>query len=384
MSAGSRLAVVFPRQLEPIHMDKDVGLIPEGLRRRGWEVELHCTGASAHDWPVPVEVAPEAELRDPARWRGRSLQAAVVYTYVVYPEVAEAVRAAGVARVVGKGDTEGRVDPRLHPRSTLVETLLRPGTPRERVLAAASWAARVGPLHRGRMRAVQRTVAASHAFVVETEPARRQLAEALTRRGAAELAGRLHTLINPVAPVFTRGEVAAEREPLVVAVGRWDDPQKNAPRLARALREFLAARPEYRAHVVGAGAEARFERGPRLSVTRHVEQGELRPLLARARIVASSSRWESFSLVSHEGLACGCSVVGPPLAPFVGATELGPYGTLATERGPAGLAAALTAEAGAWDRGERDPRAIAERWRGLLDVDAVAERLDALLVHPSA
>ena len=51
----SRVAVVFPFALEAGHLGKDLFLIPEGLRRRGVDVELHCpTAQPGVDWPLQV------------------------------------------------------------------------------------------------------------------------------------------------------------------------------------------------------------------------------------------------------------------------------------------------------------------------------------------
>jgi glycosyltransferase involved in cell wall biosynthesis len=379
MNAVPRLAVVFPLPLEPVHMLKDVGLIPEGLHRRGWDVEMHCTDAALRHWSFPVHAASLSELADPAHWAGRGLDAAIAVTFMTHGSVLRALRSAGM-RVVGKGDTDGLLSPRLETRETLRETLWHRGGPAWRARALANWLARAGPLHRSQVRSVEDAVGNADAFVLETDPARRRVARLLERYGDAALAGRLRTVINPVAPAFTRGEVAVERAPLVVAVGRWDDPQKNPRLMARALRLFLDAHPAYRAEVIGADAERRF-RGSHeeLAARSHVEQAELARLLARARIVVSSSRFESFALASHEGLASGCSVVGPRLAPFVQAVERGPFGTLQGARGARGLADALATEAGAWESGARDSAAIAAHWRPLLDVDAVAERYEELL-----
>jgi hypothetical protein len=380
MSSRPRLAVVFPLPLQRVHLGKDVGLIPEGLRHRGWDTELHCVAAKGDDWPLPVHVASLDALATPSYWDGRGLVGAVVFTFIAHGDVAHAVRSAGV-RTVGKGDTDGLVSPRMFPRETLRETLWHRGGPVWRARSIASWIARAGPLHGAQVRAVQRAIASPDAFVVETEPARRRIVYVLERNGAPELADRVHTVLNPVRPVFTDSEVMPERDRLVVAVGRWDDPQKNARLLASALRNFLAQHADHRAHVIGAAADTRFRDRceGRLTATPHMDQGELAALLGRARIMVSGSRWESSSLAGLEALASGCTVVGPPLAPFLHAVELGPFGTVQTAGGARGLAAALAHEAMAWDAGERDAIECAAFWRSLLRIDSVAARFEALL-----
>ena len=372
-----RFASVFVEPLRALHRDKDVGLIPIGLQERGWDVELHAPAGDRSPWPYPVHAASLQELGSPGYWDGRDLDAVLVWSRLRHEAIKRAVRSAGAPVVVVKADTDGLLSARLRPRETFV-VAARARTPRMRPLQVADWLARAGPLHRRELARVAQGVAAADAVVVESDRARDRVAGILDRGGRPDLAGRLHVIPGPVAPGFTRGDVPPERERLVVAVGRWEDPQKNAPLLARALRRFLSAHPEWRAHVVGPDAPKRF-RDPGMVSASHVPHEELAALLRRARIVASSSRWESFSLAVHEGLASGCSFAATPLAPFEHAVARGPFGTLATGRGPAALAAALATEAGAWEAGARDAASIARFWRGVLDLDGVAERFETLL-----
>jgi glycosyltransferase involved in cell wall biosynthesis len=187
----------------------------------------------------------------------------------------------------------------------------------------------------------------------------------------------VHVVGNPVAEVYTQADLPAGREKLVVAVGRWDLAAKDAPLLAKALDRFLAERPDHRAVIVGSGGEGRF--GATVERVGHLSQTELAPLLARARIVVTSSRWESYSLSSHEGLAMGCTVVGPVLQPLRDIVAAGDFGTTATRRDAAGLASALSYEAAAWDAGRRDPLATAGYWRPRLAIGAVGRRYADLL-----
>ena len=361
-------------------MGKDPGLIPLGLRERGWEVELHAPAVPPGDWPIPLHAAPLRDLADSSYWAGRDLDAAIVTTFLAQAAIPSALREAGV-RVIGKGDTQGLLSPRVFPRESLVEAVWHGGGPVYRARSLASWILRAGPLHGAQLRTLRAAVESAEASTVETDLARRRVVHLLERGGAPELAARVHTVLTPVRPAFTRGQVPLERERLVVAIGRWDDPLKNAGLMARALRRFLEAHSDHRAAVVGTAAARRFRdrSDGRIAVVEHLDEDGLVALLRRARIVAASSRVESFSLAAHEGLASGCSVAAPRLAPFAQMAAHGPYATLTAGRGPAALADAIAAEARAWEAGERDPAAIAGHWRLLLDIDRVAARYEELL-----
>jgi glycosyltransferase involved in cell wall biosynthesis len=376
-----RVAVVFPFPLEASHLGKDLFLIPEGLRRLGFEVELHCPEAERDvAWPLPVHTAGPSRLQRPEQYAGRGLSGAVVFSFLRYPQLLAAVRDAGLT-VVAKGDTTGQTVARAHPRATLTHARFDQPTLPRRAVSLAQWLARIGPLAGRDARLLQRALRLADATVVETQAARDAVEAALARAGAGRLAARLHVIGNPVAAAYTRASVSSERERLVVAVGRWDLAAKDAPLLARALDRFLAERPDHRVVIVGRGGKGRF--GAAVEQVGYLAQEDLVRLLARARIVVTSSHWESYSLSSHEGLAMGCTVVGPVLQPLRDIVSAGSFGTTATRRDAAGLAAALSREAAAWDAGRRDPLATAGFWRPRLAIDAVGRRYADLLASES-
>jgi glycosyltransferase involved in cell wall biosynthesis len=375
-----RIAVVFPLPLLRPHLGKDLFLIPQGLQRLGFEAELHCPVASGGEWPLPVVEAGADALLDPGYWRGRGLDGAIVFSFLRHARLLAAVRAAGV-RVVAKADTTGQVIARRHPRPTLEYAFFDPPTLRRSVVSVAYWLARVGPLHRREAMELVRAMRTADATVVETQAALEATVYVLERAGAASVAKRIVVVPNPVGDAFVGAPVPVERERLVVAVGSWNLRVKDARLLVGALERFLAERADYRAVVVGPGGERSIggRAADRIDYVGQVSQAELVPVLGRACMVVTSSRWESFSLSSHEGLALGCTVVGPQLAPLGDILELGPYGTISERRDAAGLARALATEAIAWDRGERDPVAGAAFWRRRLAVGVVAERIAGLL-----
>jgi glycosyltransferase involved in cell wall biosynthesis len=374
---SERVAIVFPFPLLPTHRGKDLFLIPEGLRRLGYEVELHCPDAHPGvDWPLPVRVAGAKGLEHSAQYAGRDLSAAIVFSFLRFPRLLAAARDAGLG-VVAKGDTTGQSVARAHPRATLVHALYNQPTIPLRAVAVAQWLARVGPLAGRDARELRRVLDIARVTVVETEAARNAVYATLARSGFAGLGERLRVITNPVADPFTHAAVPSMREKLIVAVGRWDLAAKDTPLLSRTLDRFLARHPDHRALIVGDGSDHAF--GARVERVGRLPQEEIVPLLGRARIVVTSSRWESFSLSSHEGLAMGCTVVGPALQPLRDVVAAGHYGTLAGRRDAATLADALGREAAAWENGSRDPVAIARFWRPRLEVDAVARAFSDLL-----
>jgi glycosyltransferase involved in cell wall biosynthesis len=361
-----RLAVVFPLPLERGHLGKDLTVIPEALG-----ATLHAPAAADIAWPVPVVAGHSAEWAKPEYWRDQRLDGAIVFSFLQHSALIAALHDAGV-RVVAKADTTGHAIARDHPRPRLVSALHDQDRLSRRAAAIVSWAARIGPLHRAELAELVRVVGTADHTTIETEPALQAVRASLRRHGHPELAERVSVVPNPIRDPFLRAPLDEPREKLVVAIGRWQLRVKDAPLLHASLTRFLAQRPDYRAVVIGEGAAP----GERIEIATNAD---IPALLSRARVVLTTSRWESFSLVCHEGLACGCSITGPPINPVLDVAGRGPFGTVAADRSPNAVAAALSAEAAAWDAGERDPGAIAAYWRERLAPSAVAARFEALL-----
>ncbi|CAN7259505.1 glycosyltransferase [Phenylobacterium sp. LjRoot219] len=178
---------------------------------------------------------------------------------------------------------------------------------------------------------------------------------------AARRQGRVAVLPNGVNAERVRARAAAPvaeaaappGPPLIAAVGRLH-PQKNYPALLQALAVCRAEGRELQAVIIGQGtARQRTELqrlARRLGVADLVRfTGELDnpfPLVRRASVFALLSLWEGNPNSLLEALACGTPVVAARSAGA--ATEIlggGAFGRLVDPADPAGIAAALIAQA---------------------------------------
>jgi glycosyltransferase involved in cell wall biosynthesis len=219
---------------------------------------------------------------------------------------------------------------------------------------------------------------ASDAVVFGHGQGRRNFRRFLARSGVPELGERLAVVPFAIGASFLDCPVPVAKDDLVVAIGRWDDPQKHPARLAAALARFLAGRAGTEVVVFGRGSE-RFapvaRRFPALSIAGVQPQDAVARALARARSIVFSSRWEGSPHAALEALALGATLVGPPIASLASWTEDGRYGTVARSRRASSLARALSGELAAWDEGTREPREIARQWRARLAPEVVCRRL---------
>jgi glycosyltransferase involved in cell wall biosynthesis len=176
-----------------------------------------------------------------------------------------------------------------------------PGLPRWRRVAAE---ASVPLLAR-----LERQVLERAAVVYATSAASR----AEVAAAAGRTAGDVPVLPIPIdTEAFVPADDATWREalgrPVIVFVGRADDPRKNLPLLLDAFEAIRAERPEARLLLVGASPAAATP--PGVEVTGIVE--DVARHLRRAAIFALPSRQEGFGIAAAEALAAGLPVVSTP------------------------------------------------------------------------
>lgn len=357
-----------------------------GLRALGHEPVLVATRASGEGFAGPLHLADdEASLRSVSFWREVGADAAILVTWHRMSDLLAAIREAGT-RVVSIADSDGRIGTLRHPRYRLERLLVACDGWAARGRAVRFWLGEVLREAGGRgaeVREALESTRLSDVVALGNEEGVERFRRFLARHGAAELDGRVVEVPWTIGASFLACAVPERKEDLIVAVGRWGDPQKHAPRLAASLARFVRWRPSTRVEIFGAGGEAALGAlagGGQITLRGVQRQEVVAEAMSRARAIVFASRWETFPPhAACEALALGATLVAPPIPAFRSWTADGRFGTLARRRGARALAAALAAEMAAWDGGARDGRRIASHWRERLRPEVVCGRLLAPL-----
>jgi glycosyltransferase involved in cell wall biosynthesis len=354
-----------------------------GLAALGCEFQAFCQAGTETAFPFPVEVFDgEATISCAAFWAGRGLDVGILITWHRMAGVLQAMRAAGM-RTVAIGDSDGQVSLRYHPWPTFrYRTYLQP-TWRLKLGAAKFWLSE--HLFRGRTHD-EILIAATEAADVFALGAPGNVAlyrQFLLARGATKAAARVAFIPYPVGEAFCSAPVEVTRKDRVIAVGRWDSVQKNAPLLAATLERLAVARRGTEFLIVGPGAESAFagiaNRNPSIQLVGALPRPRVRGLMAAARILLLASRWEGAPIVANEMLALGGTVVGTPIPSLASLLADGRFGRVSRVHTASALARAIQAELADWDQGRRSPLDIANHWRPLLSPVAVTRRFLRLL-----
>jgi glycosyltransferase involved in cell wall biosynthesis len=353
-----------------------------GFERLGHRVVTVCPAAAAEGYgPAVHAVADEAALRDPGLWRTLRLDVAVVVTWLKLPELVAAIKAA-CPHVVSIADSDGLVGVRARPLAMLRRMLSFHTDWRRKLGAVKFWAQLTLGGYQRSERPILDSAAAADRITLTSPAARANLADVFASHGRPELAEKLAVVPYPVDDDFLTGEVpaAADRPERVVAIGRWDDPQKDAALLCRVAARHLAAGGRTVFHLFGPNGARCFaplaKAWPQVRYHGPQPPAVIAEHLRGSRALFLPSRWESGPIVLNEALASGCTVVGTDSVPaVVSACAEGGFGAVSRGRSAAGLADALRAELAAWDRGDRDPARIAAHWRPRFDPAAVCRLL---------
>jgi hypothetical protein len=380
----NRIALVWATPVRLASSTIRYELFYRGFQDLGWEPVVVTTRDAALGFPYPVHgVDDAAALQDPECWASLDARVALIITWLRMRCELAAMRHAGV-KTIAITDSDGYATPRSHPREWLRRMLLYQPTPGLKLRAAGFWLRRY-LFHGGReVDTALESLRQSDGVVLHSPGAVSNLRRLTDRYGEPGLAERLHVVPYPVDESFCNGDpLPAERANRVVAVSRWDDPQKDAALMVRTLDAYYAAGGSAEVVLVGRQGEGWFGRLahqiPKMRYVGILPPAALRGLFRTSRVILFTSRWESGPVAAGEALACGCTLVGPPLLNFVTYHLSGPFGEASRTRSPRELAAVLSRELRRWDRGERQAAAIAAHWRARLHPVVVCKQLLGLV-----
>ncbi len=354
------------------------------FQRLGHDVVTACLDVAATGVAGRVVTFTDPdEPRYAAFWERIRPDVLVVVTWLSMHAELVGARAAG-ARVVAIADSDGQVGFGTHRRHVLYRSVMQHAGLRDRVASAKFFAQRL--LNRSAESArIVRSLEASDVVLFNTTAAVEHVCAFLREEHRPDLIARLGVCPYPVDPRFLDGRLAPDTRSQMVAVGRWDSMQKNAPLLRDALAAYYAGGGTSQTHLFGAGSElfAGLARRYPQVVCRGVGQvDEVAAAMRQAQMVLLTSRWESGPIVAFEALCQGCTLVSTDIPNMRELVEGGRFGAIASTHTPTAFAAAMASEDQRWRAGQRDAETIAAHWRPAFSAEAVCLRVLDSLVAP--
>lgn len=355
----------------------------QGLRALGHEVLTVCLASTTAGYEYPTIEADDVEqFKDPNFWKRLDFDIVIVISWMTFPDILEAIKA-GSGRVIAITDSDGIIGARAHPRELLPRMIVQHSSIVAKLGAAKHWCQLFFREYIKADEVRLRSASASDRLVVNSPGAQANLTKFFLSRKRLDLCERVAVVPYPVDEEFllTPNEslIKANR---VVAIGRWDDPQKDAELLTNGIKAAIAKLPQTQFLIVGRNGESSFgELCARHSNAQYLgvqTRSQIAELMRTSRSLVISSRWESGPIVANEALCLGCSLVGPRWIPAVEwYCNSGPHGTLFHKRSPHLLADALFAEMKAWESRQRNAVEIATTFRRQFASDNVCQ----LLLH---
>jgi glycosyltransferase involved in cell wall biosynthesis len=363
---------------------REAGALCLGLRALGMDSRFVLFGTPGPRADAIILARP-ADVEDSAWWKQQELTGVVLYSWGAprYEPIARAIKQSG-ARLVLRMDTDGINSPRVWFWRYL--SMSKHICQDER-RALPAWRALVKTLIFHLFPSTFDDKFKSHLghadlIFVESPLAEQRFKRFLARPEDAALRQKIVMAPPQISPQFSFDPLVVKKRQ-IIAVGRWDTQQKDAPMLVASLARVLTADPGCTAVIAGDardGLQGLLSRLPaeiraRVSFLGHLGHEELLKHYRESRMIFFPSRFEGFPNSAVEALCCGCSVVGPAVIGSMNYCVTPACGTLACRRTPQDFADSLLAELSAWDRGERQPAQFSAWWQRTSWAPNVARRL---------
>jgi hypothetical protein len=370
---------------------RDSGLLCKGFQEIGVECESIMPGPAMDvDQTTDLIRTDYRNLEDPEWWQSLGGEGVVFYGWGSgkYVRIVRAIKKAGL-KLVTHMDTAGilGIFNGIPDYSKTLMTVCK-GESQSNLWAYPRFAARMAyastiGLIKNDFRRAQHLKEAD--FIGAITPIALERIQKVCRiYGGNELAGRVKLIPHPNSS-FMRYDARIPKESLVVAIGRWDDSKvKGTELLMESIGMLAGLSPETDVEIYGKTSPdmvAWHQKLPepareRVKLMGIVRNDVLAMALQRAKVSLCTSLRESYHIASAENLCCGGTVVGPdvPEVPSMKwFTESGCGRLAPRSAGP--FANAVLDELQAWDRGERNPQEISNKWTERLHAPKVAEQI---------
>jgi glycosyltransferase involved in cell wall biosynthesis len=370
-----RVGIFLPKAFRPYSVDFD-GYVKE-LLLAGHEPVVVCRANENGPPACQVVVTTEEEERTQEFWKDLKLDLCICYTWLRLSDALNAMRASGTY-VLSRADTDGQFSYRVHPGATFRNLVGIARGPADCLRRLRHYLRCYCTFYQEFDRESLAVIEASDAFVVETEGARKCLAEFLHYYQLGHLIDRVHVVDHSVPDDFLVSPIGEKTRPLIYCAGRWDDPLKDASLLCQTITRILSREPEAEFLMTGSCVDeafARISKHPQVRLLGRLPRTSLPALLAECQIHLSSSISESQPIGALEALCCGVTVVGKPILGMEDVVEGGRFGTVSEGHSSASLAMATLDELKRWKNRERDQSAIAAHWRERVGNKTVIRKL---------
>lgn len=383
-----KIAFYF-HDFKPFHLYKDPGLIPIGLKEKGFDTSMiTLEKKELENFNPPfdlIQIKNSSEIS-----RLKDFDAFIVYSWLNHRNTyfIELLKNLGKIVIV-KADSDGRIGSFRGPKKRFENLFfMRP----------PSWKI---PL-----RFLKRFFAIGYAtidflqlkqfeladfIVIECPEAAQNLSFFLSEYGRSDLAKKIRVIPNPVTEDISNLVVNdKEKENIVVSVGRWEDfIQKNTKTLIRSLTKFLELKSSWRVILIGSGesilrsylSKVPLDISKRISIVGVVPHDEIKKYMVRSRIFFMPSRFEGFGIAAAEAVCCGCSIVGTPIESLRFLTMQGFSGSVASSFDINAIVGTLMYESERHERGDVDCKSISEFWRVKLNKNHIAEEYKKILLE---
>jgi len=363
---------------------KDPGVIATTLAKLGHTLTIYCleTDLTSASFDIPIKKISPAELNSDIFWATEDNQVIIIYSWLSlrYTKLIKILRLNKI-KIILKLDSDGHLIYPLRPSYLrvfgLTNSLKAKLIHLTRLLL---WL--LFPKTISRLKIKQ--IIQADALIIESPLAQKNLQQSLQYWQHADLSKKIFFIPNPLNINSENNERLANKENLIVSIGRWADRRKNGDGLIKILSNFKSS-TNWNFLIIGAGANKLKKiinkNNPLLKITaaEKIDHPTLLEYLKSSKIFLAPSRADSFNLAAAEALGAGASLAATPLESFIYFSANGRFGTISKNIEANTILMALEAEIIKWEQNLYNPQITAANWQTELNPTKIGRDLENLI-----
>lgn len=312
---------------------------------------------------------------------GQNLDMIIALTWYLEDSFISEYRACG-GKVLTLGDDDGLVDPLAFAFKTLKKFLDKQIGLKNKLKACKHWAMVFSNRLSGKVPWIN-GIKNSDCFTLPNPNCCHNLKTSV--KGISEnLQQKIKTLYFPVDDAFYHYPINQKKD-RIITVSRFgddDETQKNSNLMEKVVYDFMGRQLGYEWIFIGRNATGRFSklRGcfPGIKCFDRLDKVEIAKMMAGAKIMLFTSRWEGSPVSANEMLSSGGTIVGPPIPGIIGLTKNNTFGITSKSHSKKSILLSIDKEIKNWNYNRRDPFEIRNYWKKRVSITAVASRIQEI------
>jgi hypothetical protein len=283
---------------------------------QGFECVTFCRDGLQGNYPFPIVLFRTSdELLKQKFWIKNKVDLLIIPTWHRMNDILAAVKNANI-KILALGESDGQVSVYFHKWQTFMRLVYMQVGFINKIRASRQWLFKFIFKSRVENDYLINNIELSDFLFLGNTKSVEMLKNFMDLNDRGDLNHKIKFLPYPIDCRFNSVPDYERKKNYILAVGRWESPQKNYKLLERVVMKFLKRNRLWSFIVCGSNCKNIFYNlgnNPRVELHDSLNLSEMYNVMEKCKILLNTSRWEGSPVSINEMLAMGGSIVGPPI-----------------------------------------------------------------------